>query len=485
MRRGLAGALVFSTSASVLVLEILAGRLLAPYVGVTLETFTAVIGTALAGIALGTWAGGQLADRHEPARLIGPELVVGGVLALLAVPVVRLVGPGAPPGDPVAMVVLAALSIFLPAAVLSAVSPTVVKASLADLAETGRVVGRLSGLGTAGAIFGTFVTGFVLVAALPTPAIVVVVGTAAIVAGVVLWFALRGVARWAMAPLAAVALLAAGGSLTLDSPCDRESAYYCAAVVTDPERSSGRYLRLDRLDHSYVDLNDPTHLEFSYTRMLAAAIDAQTRGPLAAVHVGGGGFSMPRWLAATRPGSSSDVVEIDPTLVELAEDELGLVTGPDLRVRIGDGRTELQDFPAGQTDVVVGDAFGSLSVPWHLTTGEYIAEVHRLLRPGGWYLLNVIDYPPLRFTRAEVATLRERFTAVAVVTLPERLDEGGNFVLVAGDGPIDVAAISAEAAELGLAVAVLEGRELDAFVGDARPLSDDFAPVDQMLNPGG
>ncbi len=474
--------MVFATSAAVLVLEVLAGRLLAPYVGVTLETFTAVIGTALAGISLGTWAGGQLADRFDPRNLIGPELVIGGALTLIAVPVVRTIGPGAPTGSPVAMVALAALSVFLPAAALSAVSPTVVKASLGDLSQTGRVVGRLSGLGTAGAIFGTFVTGFVLVAALPTPAIVTALGGALVAFGVGAWLFLRRTTRAALVPLVLLACVGGAGTLAMDSPCDRESAYYCASIRTDPEDPSARILRLDRLDHSYVYLGDPTRLQFTYTRLLAAAIDTQTAsGPLDAVHVGGGGFTMPRWLEATRPGSVSDVVELDPSLVELARDELGLVTGPDLRVHVGDGRTELGAFATAGTDVVIGDAFGSLSVPWHLTTAEYVGDVARLLRPDGWYVVNVIDYPPLRFTRAEVATLRRQFDSVAVVTLPERYKTGGNFILVAGNGPIDGPGIVAAARALELEAVVMVGSELDAFVGDAQVLTDDFAPVDQLL----
>ena len=70
--------LVFCTSAAVLVLEILAGRLMAPYVGVSLETFTAIIGTILAGIAAGSAIGGRLADRYDPELMIGPALALGG-----------------------------------------------------------------------------------------------------------------------------------------------------------------------------------------------------------------------------------------------------------------------------------------------------------------------------------------------------------------------------------------------------------------------
>ena len=183
MRPFAAGALVFVTSASVLVLEILAARLLAPYVGVTLETYTAIIGTILAAIALGTWVGGRLADRRDPRGLLGPILILGGALSLSIVPIVRLIGSLPLGGGPAAVVLLVLAGFFAPAAVLSAVPPTVIKLQLSDLAETGSTVGRLSALGTAGAIFGTFATGFVLVATLPTTPIVVGVAIALMVLG--------------------------------------------------------------------------------------------------------------------------------------------------------------------------------------------------------------------------------------------------------------------------------------------------------------
>ncbi len=125
MRPIVGGLIVFGTSAAVLALEILAVRLLAPYLGITIEVTTGVIGTVLAGIALGTWLGGRLADRVDPRRLLGPILIVGGVLALAVIPMITLasrygVGPG-----PQGILIYAGTAFFLPAAVLSAASPTV------------------------------------------------------------------------------------------------------------------------------------------------------------------------------------------------------------------------------------------------------------------------------------------------------------------------------------------------------------------------
>ncbi len=484
MHRSAAGALVFATSAAVLVLEILAGRLLAPYVGVTLETATAIIGVVLAAISAGTWAGGYLADRVDPRRMIGPLLVGGGAAALLVVPVVRLLGPVAD-GTAATLVLVAGGTFFLPAALLSAVSPAVVKLQVDDLATTGATVGRLSALGTAGAIVGTFVTGFLLVASSPVRLVVTGVGVLTIVAGAVLTVVLgRRPPGSTAAGALAIAVLGAGLAAVVPERCPDTSVYYCARVERDPARPSGRVLRLDTLRHSYVDLDDPRYLDFSYTRSLAAAIDGLPPGPLSALHIGGGGFTMPRWLAATRPGSSSVVLELDPALVGLARRELGLRTGPDLRVEVGDGRLAIADQPADAFDVVVGDAFGSLAVPWHLATREMVAQVRRVLRPSGTYVLNVIDQPPQRFVKAELATLAAVFEHVALgATQAEAVGEsGGNHVLVASDEPIDLAGLARRLAARDDPQVVVAGAELERFVGDARTLTDDFAPVDQLLS---
>jgi SAM-dependent methyltransferase len=175
------------------------------------------------------------------------------------------------------------------------------------------------------------------------------------------------------------------------------------------------------------------------------------------------------------------VLELDPAVVDLARDELGLETGRDLRVQIGDGRIGIRDQPSATFDLVVGDAFGSLSVPWHLTTREFVAEVRRVLRPGGVYAMNVIDYPPFRFARAELATLQASFQWVGLIANTAQLDGtfGGNLVLVASDRPLDTAALEERTSRHGNVV--VEGAALDEFVDDAPELTDDYAPVDQWL----
>ena len=489
-----AAALVFVTSAAVLVLETLAGRLLAPYAGVTLETFTAIIGTILAGISLGAWLGGRAADRHEPVRLIGPLIATGGALAFAAVPLIDVLGPSASANggiNPVSLVIVTAIAFFAPAAVLSAVSPLVVKARLDDLEETGTIVGRLSAIGTAGAIVGTFVTGFVLVANFPTRPTVFVIAAALVVLGTALAIGNRA-ARANLPMILAVAAASATMGFLIGGPCEYESPYFCATIATDPDRATGRILQLDTLRHSYVDLADPTYLDFTYAQALedVLAVEHPAPEPITVIHVGGGGFTFPRYLRATRPGTRSTVLELDPLLVDLATEELGFEPGPDVEVLTGDARLTLQLLPDGEADLVIGDAFGGVSVPWHLATVEFVELVHDKLRPGGTYALNMIDYGPRDFARAEMATLAAAFDHVAAFAPRDRFGPrdvaaGGNYVLVASDEPIDVAAILARNAADGddeAAVSTADG-SLQEFVGDAPVLTDDHAPVDQLLTP--
>jgi len=133
---------------------------------------------------------------------------------------------------------------------------------------------------------------------------------------------------------------------------------------------------------------------------------------------------------------------------------------------------------------VVGDAFGHLVVPWHLATREMAAEIRRVLRPDGVYVQNVIDYPPLHFIRAELATVRAEFRHVALIAPHAALagKRGANFLIVAGEQPLPLDGIRRRIATLtDDPAAVLSGSELDAFVGDALVLTDDYAPVDQLL----
>jgi len=485
-----AAALTFGASAAVLVLELTALRLIAPYVGLTLETSTAVIGMALAAIALGAWAGGARADRTSPRRVIGPLLVLGGALTLVVNPAVRWMSDvGNPETAAVNSLVFAAVTVFVPAAVLSAIPPMVVKLQLATLSETGSVVGRLSAISTLGAIAATFVTGFVLIALFPVSLILLGTGIALIVAGLAM--ALTAGPNDAPHPLSiagpvVVAILAGVVGVVAPNPCDQETRYHCVSVIVDPDRADGRTLRLDNLRHSYVALDDPTYLDFDYIRTIAGVLDAASPkgAPLDVLHVGGGAMTLARYQLASRDSGLNTVVEIDPGVIRVDRQSLGLPTSRRLDVRASDARTEVRRLADDSFDAYVGDAFGGVAVPFHLTTRETVADVDRVLRPEGILTQNIIDYGGLRFLAADVATVGAVFDHVAVYEQTAKTNGGGNFVVIASQEPLDRVAIKAAVAKQEAPMRLIPDSRVRRWREFARVLTDDYAPVDQLINRG-
>ncbi|MDQ6742487.1 MAG: fused MFS/spermidine synthase [Candidatus Dormibacteraeota bacterium] len=482
----LAAGLVFFASGAVLVIEVAGLRLVAPYLGVTLQTSSAVIGLALAGIAVGAWSGGRFADQAGPRRLLPIVLVLAGVVTCVTLPLVRFTGPSLASRDPVSVTILAFIAVFAPSVFLSSVPPMVVKLQLRDLDRTGTIVGRFSSLGTLGAIIATFLTGFVLLATLPTTAIILGLGGLTVLIGLALGFT-PGSWRRPPAMLVLGALLGLLLPPLVPTPCGVETAYHCATVVSDPARPTGRYLVMDSLLHSYVDLADPRFLLFSYIQALASTVDVMRPPgqPLRVLHLGAGGLTMPRYLAATRPGSSSRVLEVDPGVIALDSSQLALGRVPNLKVDVEDARLGLKDEAAGGRDLVIGDAFGGLAVPWQLTTREVVSAVARILGAHGVYAVNVIDNPPNRFAHAEAATIAAVFPAVAVVADASALSGsgGGNFVILASEAPLPLPALQASLAGRGSGLEVASGARFAGFTRGADVLTDDQAPVDQLLTP--
>ena len=466
--------LVAASSALVLVVEIVAGRLLAPYVGVSLDTFTGIIGVILAGIALGAWSGGWLADQRAPGQLLGIAFIAGGLLTWISLPVVAAFGPNLGDG-PEAIVMLTALGFFLPSAALSSVPPIVAKMRLHDVARTGSVVGGLSAASTIGALAGTFLTGFVVVRFLPSSVTIIITGAVALIFGVVILFRYGSARPGPGTAMLSVAALALGFSPV--SVCEFETEYACVNVVADRQDPARLSLYMNRMRHGFVDLDDPTDLDIRYIRLLAQVLGSATSGPIDTLYLGAGSFGLPRYRQAVEPHGTDTVFEIDDELVDINRSELGLVTSQSLSVRIGDARLLVADAPDGQFDAVVGDAFGGSSVPWHLTTTEMLEQVRRVLRHGGLYAMNLIDAGSAPFARSEAATIREVFGHVAVIVAPEGIRDGidTNIILVGSADPIEGLRVDPEDGR------ILSSAEVVSWIGGADVLTDDFAPVDQLI----
>ncbi|WP_283137677.1 spermidine synthase [Rhizohabitans arisaemae] len=245
-----------------------------------------------------------------------------------------------------------------------------------------------------------------------------------------------------------------------------------AEILHDLDREDGWLLSVNGVPQSYVDLSDPTYLDFEYVRHMADVIDClEPEGAIDVVHIGGGACTLPRYVAKTRPGSRQIVIEPDGALVELVRSQLA---PPRIKIRITDGRSGLAALRDGESDLVILDAFIGARIPGDLVTLEFLHDVLRVLRPTGTYLVNVADGPPLPFARRLVATIRSVFPHVAVVADPGVLRgrHFGNLIVAASGEPLPIETLVRRSAGSIPRGRVVHDEELDRFRGALPPIRD-------------
>ncbi|MEY9991572.1 spermidine synthase [Streptomyces sp. V4I8] len=249
-----------------------------------------------------------------------------------------------------------------------------------------------------------------------------------------------------------------------------------AELIPDRDRARAWTLLVDGAPQSHVDLDDPAYLSFEYQRRLGHVIDlvAPPGKPVRVVHLGGGALTLARYVAATRPRSTQQVVERDALLVQLVRRELPLDPGARIRVRSADARDGLAKVPDGWADLVIADVFSGTRTPAHLTSTEFLDDVRRVLAPGGVYAANLADGPPLAHLRGQIATAADRFAELALAADPAVLrgKRFGNAVLVASDRPLPVAELTRRAASDPHPARVEHGKALTDFTGGAAPVTD-------------
>lgn len=511
-RVGCAFALLLS-SAGGLVLEIVAGRMIAPYVGMSLYTWTAVIAVVLAGFSIGHWWGGRLTDGgpRRCARRLLWLLLAAAASAAASLPLIRLVSPWllATVTEPVtALVLLTSILFLLPSLFVGTVSPILTRLAVDALPQApGRAIGQMYAVGAAGSIAGTLLAGYLFLSWIGT------IGTVLAVAGTYLLLALgfglaarpaprQALAAVALAGLAAAAIAGLGRPLAaFTSPCLEESDYYCIRVL-DLSAEAGRpaaVMVLDHLGHGINDRDDPARLHSSYLRLTDRLLRERLAGgpggdpgAFSAFFIGGGAYTLPRAWAARYPRARLEVAEIDPAVTRVAREALWLDPRPGLEIVHRDARRRLAALPDGRRfEVIFGDAFHDISVPQHLTTREFAELLRRRLAPRGFYALNAIDSArePL-FVHAVVRTLASVFESVEVWADAEQLRSGGRitFLVVAGREPSPAGRYRGRATPdepegpLWLRWPAEDLARRSAAAG-VPVLTDDYAPVDRLMLP--
>lgn len=271
-----------------------------------------------------------------------------------------------------------------------------------------------------------------------------------------------------------------GGARWPDGPVSIATG--TAEVLRSPDDPDYVTLLVNGVPSSALDLADPGRLDFEYMQQMAAVLDhlPLPGGPLRATHLGAAGCTLARWAHARFRGSRQVAVDLDPVLVALVRDWFDLPRAPALRLRAGEARAELATLPDSGADAVLRDVFAGDRTPEHLTTAEFVRDVARVLRPGGVYLANCADRPPLTLARAEAATVATVFAHVAVIAEPAVLRgrRYGNNVVVGTDDPdlLAGAGLARDLRSLPVPARLLYGDELTEFAGRAPVLHD---PPDQ------
>jgi spermidine synthase len=256
-------------------------------------------------------------------------------------------------------------------------------------------------------------------------------------------------------------------------------------LTGDPGRPGAWTLLVNGVPQSHVDLDNPQYLEFEYMRRIGHLADlaAPAGQPLRVLHLGGGGLSLARYVAATRPGSCQLAVESDAALADLVRRRLPLGQrgrragggrAGRVRVRIADARAVLGEVPAGSFDMVVADLFTGDRTAAHLTSAEFTVAVARALAPSGIYAANVGDGPPLAHSRARVATVRSVFPHACLIadTAVLRGRRFGNLVVAAARQALPVAGLARRTAGDPFPGRLIHGGELDRFAAGAKPITD-------------
>lgn len=508
--------IIFFSSACIMVVELVAGRLIARHLGSSLYTWTSIIAVVLAGMSLGNYLGGRLADRFRPERFLGWLFLLASLACLSTLLLNNLCERHLPLAGVVfpARVFLSVVFIFLlPALVLGTISPATAKMALDRSDTVGATLGSVYAWGAIGSIVGTLGTGFFFISALGTKGVVLYTVLALALVGLGLGPKRLFHAVWVAVVLGLVLLSASGTALGRTLAFDlgvregwrdstgewrdyhfaRDSRYQLIKVYPNTDPATGRramVLALDYLIHGYVDPDDPTYLRYGYEQLYRdialRGMTGKTR--VAALYLGGGSYTFPRWVAHRWPGSTGLVAEIDPLVLEANHAALGLPRNTPIQTICQDARMVVRDLePRQRFDLVFADAFSDLSIPFHLTTLEFYQELAAHMTPDGLLLQNIIDdYQSGLMLGATVATLGRVFRHVQVFSTEVaglRLGRS-TYVVASSNRPIPVA--DWQPGHPGpLTGSALTRSQIITLLDRSghRVLTDDDAPVENLILP--
>lgn len=481
------GLIVGVSSAASLVVEIVAGRMLAPYVGMSLYSWTAVIATVLAGLSLGNFIGGfafTTQDTKHNSRFMALMLTIAALSTAAAPWLLQKIAPALTSDTrPILSMLTLCLLVFMPPSLcLGAVSPVATAMAQEQSPDKGKILGFFFALGAIGSILGTLLSGFLFLAYLGSHATLAIIACVNMVlGGICLCMAVQKTQRFVVIALASIMaiIFSLWPLYGVANPCQRESAYYCIRV--EQYSDNVRIMVLDHLVHGFNHQTNPQYFNAPYVGLMDYLARTKIKEEKRAFFIGGGAFTLPRAWSARAPNMEMIIAEIDPVVTEIAQQELWYRPTPLTEIHHGDARSVLRQNKK-PFDVIVGDAFHDLSVPQHLTTYEFGQLVRKNLQTDGLYLLNVIDHvqqPKLMLSVWQ--TLRQQFQNVAIFMKEDDLKswDRTTFVVAASETftPQNGYVVSGNRF-IRLPHGYLEAKS-EVFV--PLTLTDDYSPVDRLL----
>jgi spermidine synthase len=478
----------------VMALEIIAGRLVARYLGVSLYTWTSVIGVVLLGISIGNYIGGRIADRFSPQRAISVLFILASVSCVVIPALNNLMGNLPlllPLSWPLRIFLHVAIIFFLPSFILGAISPVIAKFALEQGFKMGRTIGNIYAWQSAGSILGTFITGFFLIGTIGSSA---GVGIIALVLGIMGLFFYSKISYLWLVGIIFLGLVA--NHLFLKEKINnvvyaKDSFYSYISIIKEPG-SGVSLFKLDGLAHSKMNLDEPTNPDYiyGYQRIyldLVRNFSPERKG-FSVLLLGGGGYVFPRFLENYFPQSYIQVVEIDPEVTKTAIKAFCFQKKDNLKIYHLDARNFIEDLfrqkKRGERievfDFIFCDVVFGLAVPYHLVTYEFNEKIKQLLKPEGRYIMTVVDSrkSPM-FLKAVINTLSKTFSYVYVfVPKKEEAKKEGTetYVILASLNKIDKDKFTQDS---------FSGKLLDEELLKKSPgeilLTDDFSPVDNLL----
>ena len=481
-------------SAGSMALEIVAGRALAPYVGMSLYSWTVIIAVVLAGLSVGHWIGGLLSDRVSSLKTaVAVTLSLAAVTTISSLGLLKFIEPSVSGLDPVSHVTWLSMgAFFLPSTLAGIISPVLTKLAL-DQNEPnkhGRILGLMFALGAFGAILGTLASGLVLISWIGTSGSVTLISCLYAILSIPFW---AGIAR----SIVTIAIIIGSGTalyfpakLGLGNSCLEETEYFCVRIdelVFNGRK--GRLMALDHLAHGVNDRDDPAMLLSAYVQGVDEIVRHRFQKPdLSAFFIGGGSYTLPRAWQTTFPDGRFIVAELDPAVTKVAIEKLWFEPNDQFDIRHGDARLILSSLPEDKKfDVIFGDAFHDISIPPHLVSDEFHQLVKARLKSNGLYVVNVVDsFRKPAFLLSLVETLQKQFLTVELwldfQSVPA-YDARVTWIVIATEKPTINGTFSSKYG-LYREWARAPIKRMKDIIGrdNIVALTDDYAPVDRLLS---